>query len=74
MNALDGVWVDCPHCDDGAVLNDCFEDSCCCVDPVAEHGFRDCEVCGGKGGYYPTKEALEMMEDEYERELERNRP
>lgn len=40
----------CGECGgDGIVLNDCFEDTCCCADPEAEHGYRTCPVCRGKG-------------------------
>ena len=40
----------CGECGgDGKVLNDCFEDTCCCADPELEHGYRTCPACGGFG-------------------------
>jgi hypothetical protein len=27
------------------VENDCFEDICCCADPLTSHGIRPCPVC-----------------------------
>lgn len=40
----------CGECDGyGYVLNDCFEDTCCCADPENEHGYSVCPVCNGKG-------------------------
>jgi len=32
---------------EGYVLDDCFEDTCCCADPYAQHGMIPCPVCGG---------------------------
>lgn len=44
------VWDDeCPECgDEGVVLNDCDEDTCCCEDPEESHGYSICPVCRGK--------------------------
>jgi hypothetical protein len=40
----------CVECDgEGYVLNDCFEDTCCCEDPEMEHGYGTCPSCGGRG-------------------------
>lgn len=40
----------CPDCGgDGWVDGDCFEDTCCCADPVASHGVVKCPTCGGRG-------------------------
>jgi hypothetical protein len=37
---------DCPECGgEGIILNDCFEDTCCCLDPEEEHGYKDCPYC-----------------------------
>lgn len=37
---------ECPDCGgDGFIENDCFEDTCCCLDPEASHGFRPCPTC-----------------------------
>ena len=33
---------------EGYVLNDCFEDTCCCLDPEEEHGYSPCPI--RKGG------------------------
>lgn len=39
----------CPECGgEGYVLDDCFEDTCCCADPE-EHGYVKCSLCFGKG-------------------------
>lgn len=38
----------CSECDgEGYVLNDCFEDTCCCLDPEQEHGYSPCPLCKG---------------------------
>lgn len=34
---------------EGYVVNDCFEDTCCCADPETEHGVRTCDICEGTG-------------------------
>ena len=40
----------CGECGgEGYVENDCFEDTCCCADPEAEHGIRTCPMCKGRG-------------------------
>lgn len=45
---LDGD--ECYECGgEGIVLNDCFEDTCCCADPEAQHGYSTCPACRGKG-------------------------
>lgn len=39
----------CYECgDEGWVLNDCFEDTCCCADPESQHGYRRCSLCGAR--------------------------
>jgi hypothetical protein len=36
----------CHECDDeGWILDDCFEDTCCCADPEVSHGYIPCPVC-----------------------------
>lgn len=43
-------WGDeeCDECDGyGYVVADCFEDTCCCADPVASHGYTKCPACSG---------------------------
>ena len=47
----DSDWYeeDCYECEgEGFVLNECFEDTCCCADPELQHGYRICPVCRGK--------------------------
>jgi hypothetical protein len=40
----------CSNCDgEGYIVDDCFEDSCCCADPETEHGVITCPTCQGKG-------------------------
>ena len=46
----DGVWHDCPECDEGYVEADCGEDTCCCADP-SDHGFDVCDTCHGRGSW-----------------------
>lgn len=37
---------DCQHCGgDGFILQDCFDDTCCCADPEASHGYLPCQFC-----------------------------
>lgn len=37
---------DCSTCGgDGLIERDCFEDTCCCADPIASHGLRRCPDC-----------------------------
>ena len=37
---------DCSECGgDGFIENDCFEDTCCCADPLTSHGISPCPVC-----------------------------
>jgi hypothetical protein len=49
-NAALGLDVDdCPECDgEGFIDGDCFEDTCCCADPIASHGIKPCPFCGGR--------------------------
>jgi hypothetical protein len=44
-DGYDEVCGDCGG--DGYVLNDCFEDTCCCADPESEHGLSVCPTCKG---------------------------
>lgn len=30
----------------------CFEDSCCCAFPEADHDYELCHACGGYGGWW----------------------
>ena len=37
---------ECAYCGgEGFIENDCFEDTCCCLDPETSHGFRACPTC-----------------------------
>jgi hypothetical protein len=50
----EGVYGDddyeelCCECGgEGYIEGDCFEDTCCCADPITSHGFILCPNCGG---------------------------
>lgn len=45
----DGVDYDgCFECGgDGWIVDDCFEDTCCCANPEEDHGLIPCPNCGG---------------------------
>lgn len=45
-----GYWVDCWQCGGDGELEDCFEDTCVCVDPPCYT--TRCDICRGKGGWY----------------------
>ena len=34
---------------EGWITAECFEDTCCCADPEAEHGSIPCPLCNPKG-------------------------
>jgi hypothetical protein len=53
----DGEWHGCPDCEAGYVLDDCFEDSCCCLHPELDHDVIPCSTCEGKGGW-PCPDAV----------------
>jgi len=41
---------DCWECGgEGWITDDCFEDTCCCLDPDAEHGIVPCPKCNPNG-------------------------
>ena len=43
---------ECGECGgEGWIDNDCFEDTCCCADPVASHGIRPCPLCNREAKY-----------------------
>lgn len=45
----DQGWVTCQACGGSGVLpHECFEDSCCCLDPAEEC----CDGCDGDGGWW----------------------
>ena len=48
---LDSDDVDeCCDCDgSGWFVADCFEDTCCCLDPETEHGIEPCPTCNPEG-------------------------
>lgn len=44
----DSADEECYECGgEGFVLDDCFEDTCCCADPETEHDVIPCPVCAG---------------------------
>ena len=47
----DGQWHPCQDCEDGYVLDDCFEDACCCAESEISHDTIVCPTCEGKGGW-----------------------
>ena len=50
---LDGEWEECGECGgDGLILDECFEDTCCCADPSRDHDLIDCSTCHGNGGWF----------------------
>ena len=49
------MWVECYGCGGVGDLADCFEDTCCCLDPPC--CWSTCDLCGGKGGWYLDDEA-----------------
>lgn len=41
---------DCHECGGkGWIVDDCFEDTCCCADPEIEHGLIPCPLCNQEG-------------------------
>lgn len=42
---------DCYECGgEGWITDDCFEDTCCCLDPDEEHGIIPCPRCNNPRG------------------------
>lgn len=42
----DGEEYGCYECGgEGWIVADCFEDTCCCADPVESHGLVRCPLC-----------------------------
>lgn len=49
----DGVRHTCWECEGmGLVVDECFEDTCCCADPQNEHDTVFCRTCQGTGGWW----------------------
>jgi hypothetical protein len=47
---MEDTELDCYECGgEGWLTADCFEDSCCCVDPETEHGVIPCPICNPRG-------------------------
>lgn len=46
---MPGQWVECWSCCGQGTYDDCFEDTCCCLDPPCLT--PRCDVCKGKGGW-----------------------
>ncbi len=41
---------DCYECGgEGWIVDECFEDTCCCADPDEEHGLIPCPNCNPRG-------------------------
>jgi hypothetical protein len=50
------TFDECPECGgDGSVEHECFEDSCCCLDPYGDI----CPTCGGDGSIPTCLSSLE---------------
>ena len=49
------VWVVCDQCGGEGVFEDCFEDTCVCLDPPCL--WADCNLCNGEGGWYLEEES-----------------
>lgn len=46
----DDTEEDCYECGgEGFIVDDCFEDTCCCADPDTEHGIIPCPQCNPRG-------------------------
>ena len=60
---VEKAWRECGECEgEGRIENECFEDTCCCVDTL-EHGDKVCGECKGKGGWWvATQDILEFGE------------
>ena len=43
-------WVECEHCFGNGRFEDCFEDTCVCLNPPCL--WSACEFCEGAGGWY----------------------
>jgi hypothetical protein len=42
--------LECDECDGyGWITGDCFEDTCCCLDPDADHDAMPCPKCNPNG-------------------------
>jgi hypothetical protein len=41
------VWSDCYDCENG-YYHECYDDVCCCLDPLAD---ERCDTCHGIGGW-----------------------
>lgn len=42
-------YSDCECGGEGWIVDDCFEDTCCCADPESEHGLIPCPNCNPRG-------------------------
>jgi len=45
----DGEWENCWSCMGEGGYHDCWDDTCCCLDPDDRN--MPCQECGGKGGW-----------------------
>lgn len=47
-------WIDCWQCFGQGATEDCFEDTCVCLDPPCY--WNPCDVCKSKGGWYGNED------------------
>lgn len=55
MTDYEREWVVCWQCDGERKLEDCFEDTCVCVDPPC--CWTRCDICNGQGGWHLEEES-----------------
>lgn len=48
-------WIVCDACGGRGVFEDCFEDTCVCLNPPCY--WAPCDMCEGKGGWPACDEA-----------------
>ena len=49
-------WIECSRCDgEGFTEHDCFEDTCCCLNPDDD----ECRQCSGYGGWWQCSQVHE---------------
>lgn len=49
-----GEWVECPECGGTGTWDDCYEDTCVCLNPPCK--VSSCDFCEGKGGWSEPQE------------------
>ena len=49
---FDDMYEECFECNgEGWILDDCFEDTCFCLNPEEDHDLIPCPVCNPGGKY-----------------------